>query len=512
VEEYDVRPGFCDFIFEKLKEKISRLPMEERVCALKWDEMAIKPYEEYSRKFDEIEGLVDLGSLGKKSERSKCVFVFCLDSLNARRPWRQPLAYFLPGTSMKAEDIIILLKECLDRLNATGADVQLVTCNQGTCNQSAYTQLEINALRPFFIYNEKRYNACFDFPHLVKRLASFLRTHGNIYCDDKIIASYSDFEKTWSIDNATQGGSNLLSHITEAHIRPNTFEAMNVKRAFQLFSNTFAAAIKTAGHEKELNTNTWEATAAFAQRMNNIIDACNAYSLNITFGGKRPLSSKNPDIEDLLTDSIKWCSRWSKSADSLVQIPCFKGFVLTIRAILATYKILQNKYEGFQLATGLCNQDSVEHLFSKLRQRGGFNPNPTARMIRLSIRHILSTGYIQSSDKSNVQCTESETLINEPVKLLLMNRNNGLVKAIEKVMSTSNAPVQNENEHESELLDENAKLFLQEYDIEEIENINPIDSNYDENAIAYFAGFVARRSFTTNSCDNCCSYDENTNG
>ncbi|XP_025160983.1 uncharacterized protein LOC112589975, partial [Harpegnathos saltator] len=25
----------------------------------------------------------------------------------------------------------------------------------------------------------------------------------------------------------------------------------------------------------------------------------------------------------------------------------------------------------------LCNQDSVEHLFSKLRQRGRFNPNPT---------------------------------------------------------------------------------------------------------------------------------------
>jgi len=52
-------------------------------------------------------------------------------------------------------------------------------------------------------------------------------------------------------------------------------------------------------------------------------------------------------------------------------------------------------------------------------------------------------------------------------------------------------------------LNEDAKLFLEEYDIEEIENINPIDSNYDENAIAYFAGFVARRSFTTNSCDDC---------
>jgi len=301
-------------------------------------------------------------------------------------------------------------------LSKTGADVQLITCDQGTCNQSAYNQLGINPENPFFIYNGKKYNASFDFPHLIKRLASFLRTHKNIYCDGKVIASYSDFEMTWVIDNNTKGGSNLLSHITEAHIRPNTFEAMNVKKAFQIFSNTFAAAIKTAGQEKELNTQTWQETANFAERLNNVIDACNSYSLNVSFGGKRPLSTKNADIENLLIDFVQWCSKWSKSAQNINQIPCFRGFIVT-KAILATYKNVSNKYEGFELATGLCNQDSVEHLFSKLRQRGGFNPNPTARMIRLSIRHILSTGYIQAGDKGNVQCPETVTLINQPNRL-----------------------------------------------------------------------------------------------
>jgi len=125
---------------------------------------------------------------------------------------------------------------------------------------------------------------------------------------------------TWCIDNATKGGSNLLSHITEAHIHSNSFEA-NVKRAFQLFSHTFAAAIRTAGHEKELNTDTWQATTDFAERMNNVIDACNVYSLNVTFGEKRPLSSKNPDLNILLTDFIEWCSKWSKSAEKVTRIP-----------------------------------------------------------------------------------------------------------------------------------------------------------------------------------------------
>lgn len=41
-EEYNMMPGFCNFIFCKLREKMSKLPMEERLCALKWDEMTIK--------------------------------------------------------------------------------------------------------------------------------------------------------------------------------------------------------------------------------------------------------------------------------------------------------------------------------------------------------------------------------------------------------------------------------------------------------------------------------------
>lgn len=382
-EEYNMMPGFCEFIFCKLQEKISKMPVEERLCALKWDEMTIKSYEEYSLKLDEIEGLVDLEPLGRKNEIAKHVFVFCLDSINARHSWRQPLAYFLSGTGMKAEEIILLLKECLDRLSKTDADVQFVTYDQGSSNQSAYVKLGVDSNKPFFIHNGKKYYASFNFPHLVKRLASLLRKHKHLYRDGKIIASFSDFELTFSIDDATKGGSNLLSHITEAHIHPNTFETMNVKRAFQLFSHTFAAAIKTAGHGKLLQTNTWNATADFTENLNKVIDACNSYSLNITYGGKRPLSSKNPDIEILLTNFVEWCSKWSTSPDRLLTIPCLKGFSLTVQAILGLYKEITKRYEGFELATGLCNQDSVEHLFSKLRQRGGLNSNPvhTARMV-----------------------------------------------------------------------------------------------------------------------------------
>ena len=96
-------PGFCDFVFLKLQEKLADLPAEERVCALKWDEMSIKSYQENSHHLDQVKGLVDLGPLGRRNERSKCIFAFTVDSINARRPWRQPLEYFLPGKYLEVE-------------------------------------------------------------------------------------------------------------------------------------------------------------------------------------------------------------------------------------------------------------------------------------------------------------------------------------------------------------------------------------------------------------------------
>lgn len=72
--------------------------------------------------------------------------------------------------------------------------------------------------------------------------------------------------------------------------------------------------------------------------MSNIIDACNSYSLDVKLSGKRPLSSKNPDFEILLTNFVEWCSEWSKSVEIKTHVSCFKGFVITVKAILAVYK------------------------------------------------------------------------------------------------------------------------------------------------------------------------------
>lgn len=169
ISEYDITTGFCDFIFQKLAEKFSNLPMDERICALKWDEMAIKNYEEYSTKFDIIEGLVDLGPLGRRHVRAKQVFVFCVDSLNAKNPWRQSLAYFFSGTGITAQEIGQLVTICHKKLKDAGAIVKLLTCDQGVANQQLYRSiLKVTPEKPICELNGTEIFASFDFPHLVK--------------------------------------------------------------------------------------------------------------------------------------------------------------------------------------------------------------------------------------------------------------------------------------------------------------------------------------------------------
>ncbi|XP_076298027.1 uncharacterized protein LOC143217528 [Lasioglossum baleicum] len=56
--------GFEDHVFDNIKRRLSELPLDQRLCALKWDETSIRTWEEYSASLDKVEGLVDLGMLG----------------------------------------------------------------------------------------------------------------------------------------------------------------------------------------------------------------------------------------------------------------------------------------------------------------------------------------------------------------------------------------------------------------------------------------------------------------
>ena len=58
----------------------------------------------------------------------------------------------------------------------------------------------------------------------------------------------------------------------------------------------------------------------------------------------------------------------------------------------------------------MCNQDSLEQLFSRLRVREGFNMNPSSRMVRLTIRILVAVQNVVSTSKGNVACDDQSYL------------------------------------------------------------------------------------------------------
>lgn len=87
-------------------------------------------------------------------------------------------------------------------------------------------------------------------------------------------------------------------------------------------------------------------------------------------------------------------------------------------------------------------------------------------------------------------------------KVSLINEPNRLIKTIEKFMNTFDVHTENEIDPKNQLLEEDVTILEEYDDNEDIEKMGSL-SNYDENAITYFAGFVVRRCFKKINCDNC---------
>ena len=87
---------------------------------------------------------------------------------------------------------------------------------------------------------------------------------------------------------------------------------MKVSLAFQLLSRRMASAIRLAGEDTEagLCSKTWQASADFVEEMDAVIDACNTLRLNSMNKLKRPLSDKNPEIQQRLENFTEWSKNW----------------------------------------------------------------------------------------------------------------------------------------------------------------------------------------------------------
>lgn len=95
VSKANIKSGLNENIFKQLKKQASQLKPSHKLCTLVFDEMALTPHLDYSRRNDKITGLVDNGEVVSK-ELTYHVLVFMIRGI--LKNYKQPLSYsFVPA-------------------------------------------------------------------------------------------------------------------------------------------------------------------------------------------------------------------------------------------------------------------------------------------------------------------------------------------------------------------------------------------------------------------------------
>jgi hypothetical protein len=294
---------------------------------------------------------------------------------------------------------------------------------------------------------------------------------------------------------------------------------MSVKLAVQVFSHSVASLISTAADLKQIPQATAFNTADFLELVNNIFDALNSRVNKASNPYNCGLSKKNLIARKCLEEACDWIDTWTvdRKSNRVLEKPyCFTGLQMTIRSILDLWEDLES--EGYwYLLTNRLNQDPLENLFSNIRARGGFDPNPTAQRFRRNLQHVIVMQLMKPPASSNCEADDDELLSVDAIVSIPESTEPPVdlasEEAVDDVVATDNSLWELDSDEEEAL---HAALELVELQLDgegyEIPD-TPIDTfttittpspvTLEVCAARYFAGYVAYVCQNRFSCESC---------
>lgn len=473
------KTGFDEGIKNILKLKCKAMTQNEKKSVMAFDEISIKSFLEYNKKLDLVEGFEDLGPLGRTQRKATHAVVFSLRGLN--KNWKLPISYFFSQGPIHQKNLKQLILYNLENIEEIGFDPRVIVCDQGSNNRGALKLLGVTKNSPFFYFNNKKIFGIFDVPHLFKSIRNNLMT-GRFKFEDKIY-NFNIIKQTYEIDKASSS-ARALPKLTDKHINPNSFEKMSCKLALQIFSRAVAAAIRSCVENEQINKIEGLNTADFILTMNNLFDALNSERLYDKNPFRCGISDKNVQVLEILYKGKNIFNSITKIAGRESRPPCFDGMVQTISGILGLFE--EGEKDKCFILTKRLNQDFLENFFSKIRQHGGWNLNPSARIFRLSFRIQTITGLIKPSKTSNCEHDNDKQII---LSDLLKSK---IIKTTHFTDRENTSDVV--NKESAEEVDEKAP---------EKKQVRIGISSLEECAVIYYAGYLLKKTRDKFQCTDC---------
>lgn len=239
----------------------------------------------------------------------------------------------------------------------------------------------------------------------------------------------------------------------------------------------------------ELTSPTSLQTANFIKKVNNLFDNLNSKNLYNSNPLKCALSNNNGLVESNLRDCSNWIKSWTVTKNRPY---CFNGLIQTINGILLLWDDLKGDFDF--LLTNRCCQDPLENLFSQIRQRREFEPNPSVMNFRQALQTIMGAS-LRKDVESNYEDDKDIYLVTTSSITRSSIQQVQEVPDIEEVLSSSGS-----------FISERSSIS-----VNTSSSSTQLDIGMETCAITYFAGnaiFSALKKFNCKICETLVKNDE----
>ena len=507
------RAGWCPAM-EKILENISsQLSTEDKTCVLAFDETEMQRELTYNRKSDIVDGYVDLGHLGRRTDVAEKVLVFVLRGLFGR--WKQAITYYFTWPKLKSSDLKAILVYNIRKVLGLGFNLIGVVSDGDAKNRKSFSDLGATVDNPVIMVDGKRIVTAFDVPHILKNIRNnllvrdmsvefpqvFRSLNGSTTKIMKGKISWSTIEKVLKpvVGNEAEILSKVFK-ITSLHLRPTGYEKMKVKLAAQIFSHSVSSyMLEIATLDESLpedERETIKRTAFFIALIDRIFDVLNSSTKSPRNG--KPWAkalTKESELLTLLEDFIP-------VIDSIEFDPLPTGNNPTVYS----KDMLKHTIKGVLIMANQCFEEGIESFYT--RRLSTDSVENYFAQLKLHLQYISPRSFqsffnasliLRSLDQRSTNCEADEDEV-----LLTVGEAADLFDTSDESSESS----AEENELVRFINDfnpsQNQAQDLQEY----FENFDPFsdENSFDEklSLIAYFAGYLVRRiKKDENCCDEC---------
>ncbi|CAH2094612.1 unnamed protein product [Euphydryas editha] len=428
--EIKLQPGENKLILEKIKNTVSEMNIEDRLCTLMFDEMSITPQIHFIDQNDQLKGFAGIG----KSKIANHALVFMIKGIRAN--YKQPVAYYFTSNMNKTE-LKIVIKDIIKSIQDTGLKILCTVCDQSTVNVGAindllseekarYQRRGMEYRKDVFFVQGQEIVPIYDVPHLLKGLRNNLLTKDMIYKDfndegKEKVFKWHYLQQLYAADKSF-GELRYLHKVTEEHINRDKLKKMRVKTAAQVFSHSVAVATEhlTA---RNLLTEECRHLIPMTLLLDKLFDSLNSNTFHVPDGKMykgcvKPSSPHHQLWEEAIKTlkTVKFIQK--KKVGGKIQmvettVPSVNNFIKTIEGMKALWKKLNVKYGFDAMLTRHFNQDPIENFFGNIRSYGARNTAPDAVAFEGAYKSLLLNNFnsphsLQANcEKDDNQCLET---------------------------------------------------------------------------------------------------------